>query len=757
MLRKKKAGKERITPQSLREAEDRWKFALEGSGNGVWDWDIQKKMAFFSATWKSMLGYEEDEIGESETEWSERLHPDDADRVFAIVQEHLSGKTEGFSAEMRMKCKDGSYRHILSRGKVIKRSSDGSPLRMIGIHTDITSPREIEERYRALFLNIPIGVAVYEAVEDGDDFIFQDFNPGGEKIERIKRKDVIGRRITEAFPGVEEFGLLDVLRRVWKTGKSEYFPSAIYQDDRLVDAWRENWVYKLPDGLVVAVYHDISGKKKAEEEMRRLARFPEENPHPVLRVSLKGKLLYANPASSALLESWGCRTGDVIPEHWHKLAVEAISAGCPSEAEAQFGAHIFCLTITPIPGETYLNIYGRDITGRRQAEAEKWKLDKQLRHSQKMEAVGQLAGGIAHDFNNILQAIMGYGEMVKMELEPDSRAGEGLDEILKAAERAAALVSQLLLFSRNNSFSAHPLNLNKTVVNLLKMLQYLLGERIYLTTQFGGVISPILADEGQIEQLLMNLCLNARDALPDGGKISISTENVNLNRTFRQSHPDLGDGDYILLSISDTGTGIPPEILEHIFEPFFTTKDIGSGTGLGLATVYAIIKRHAGVIEVDSQLGEGTTFRVYLPALDGEVATGQEIGAGEEVTGGDETILLAEDDSQINTLTTAILKNAGYRVITTMDGEEAIRKFTENRGEIDLAIIDAVMPKQNGKAVFEKLRAKQPSLPIIFITGYIERTLGPFFDPSKKLTIIKKPFNSNELLSRVREALDGLL
>jgi len=371
-----------------------------------------------------------------------------------------------------------------------------------------------------------------------------------------------------------------------------------------------------------------------------------------------------------------------------------------------------------------------------------------------MEAVGQLAGGIAHDFNNILQAIMGYGEMVKMELEPDSQAGEGMDEIMKAAERAASLVSQLLLFSRNNSFSAESLNLNKAVVNLLKMLQYLLGERIELTTQFGGAISSILADEGQIEQLLMNLCLNARDALPDGGKIAISTENINLSQAFRQSHPDLGDGDYILLSISDTGTGIPPEIVDHIFEPFFTTKDIGSGTGLGLATVYAIIKRHAGVIEVDSQLGQGTTFRIYFPALDGEATNSEEIGTEEELTAGDETILLAEDDSQINNLTTAILENAGYRVITAMDGEEAIRKFTENLGEIDLAIVDAVMPKQNGKAVFEKLRAKQPSLPIIFITGYIERTLGPFFDPSNKLTIIKKPFNSNELLHRVREVLD---
>jgi len=394
-----------------------------------------------------------------------------------------------------------------------------------------------------------------------------------------------------------------------------------------------------------------------------------------------------------------------------------------------------------------------DITEQKFAEEERQELERQLYHSQKMEAVGQLASGIAHDFNNLLQAIIGYGEMMNIDLPPGSSSRESLTEIRRAADRAATLIRQLLLFSRSERFESKILDMNRIVVDLLKMLRRILGERVELITRFDADLKPIMGDPGQIEQLLVNICINARDAMPRGGRITIATESVHVDRS---SYLELDEGEYIRVSLSDTGTGISQEVLGRIFEPFFTTKEIGEGTGLGLATAYAVVQRHGGTIDVKSTPGEGSSFQIYLPALEGWIEEEDKSSGGEDhPPGGNETILLAEDDPQARNLIATVLERAGYRVLVAPDGEAALLLFSEHENELDLALIDAVMPKRDGRYVYEKIRNVLPRLPLIFISGYSGDLMDFPDTESDSYRWIHKPFPPDDLLRLVRQELDS--
>jgi two-component system cell cycle sensor histidine kinase/response regulator CckA len=392
---------------------------------------------------------------------------------------------------------------------------------------------------------------------------------------------------------------------------------------------------------------------------------------------------------------------------------------------------------------------------RQRVEQERAELEEHIRHTQKMEAIGQLAGGIAHDFNNLLQVISGNIEIIKNDIPKTPSVQETLAEIVKASNRATSLVRQLLTFSRRVPMQFQNLNLNDVIGNLLKMLHRILGEDIDLDIQGEADLRYVFADPGQVEQILINLCVNARDAMPNGGSIRIKTSNVFLDEAFCRTQPDAHAGDYVCTSVSDTGVGIPLEAQAHIFEPFFTTKDIGEGTGLGLATVYAISRRHNGFIGMASEPGKGTTMSLYLPvATTTESAPEQEKSdVSEEAGGGSETILLAEDDPQVRELAKKILERAGYRIHIARDGEEAIRVFRMYAGEIDLAILDVIMPKHNGPAVYKAITAERPELPVFFCSGYSYSELEARQLPYKDIRIIQKPYSRNTLLHAIRRAL----
>ncbi len=385
---------------------------------------------------------------------------------------------------------------------------------------------------------------------------------------------------------------------------------------------------------------------------------------------------------------------------------------------------------------------------------EKKKLEDQLRQAQKMEAVGTLAGGIAHDFNNILNVIMGYGSMVLDKLRADSPEKGQMNEVLAAAEKAANLTKRLLLFSRKEVAEFKSMDVNEMVINMEKMLSRIIGEDINLVANLMGRNAMVMADAGQIEQVLMNLATNARDAMPKGGSLTISTELREIDAEFINEYEYGVIGTYAVISITDTGTGIEKEKQARIFDPFFTTKEVGKGTGLGLSIAYGIIKQHNGYIRVSSKSGSGTTFKIWLPVIEDTAEKKLEVEAFSSPKGGTETILVAEDDASLRKLTRIILESFGYSVIIAEDGEEAITQFRENREKIHLVILDMIMPKKSGKEADDEMRKTSPGIKTLFMSGYTMDMLKAQELTESGFDFIHKPIRPQDLLKKVREILD---
>jgi len=391
---------------------------------------------------------------------------------------------------------------------------------------------------------------------------------------------------------------------------------------------------------------------------------------------------------------------------------------------------------------------GEDITERRS-------LEDQLRRSQRMEAVGRLAGGIAHDFNNLLTVILGDTELALSDIpEVEARQRELLQEVMDAGKRAAALTRQLLVFSRRQVVERQIFNLNDLISEVEKMLRRLIEENIDLETRRAPDLGLVNADRGQIEQVLVNLVVNARDAMPEGGKLVIETENVRLDDAWAAAHPGTRGGEYVLLAVTDSGTGMSDEVKTHLFEPFFTTKQRGTGTGLGLATSYAIVQRHGGYISVYSRVNVGTTMAVYLPRSEAESA---EPGGGEgpQLPGGTETILLVEDEAAVRRVAARLLKGLGYTVLDAADGFEALKLLEHHQGAIDLLLTDVVLPGLSGRELAERVRADSPGMKVLFCSGYTDDVILERRLLERGEQLVPKPFTIQELSSRVREALDA--
>lgn len=385
---------------------------------------------------------------------------------------------------------------------------------------------------------------------------------------------------------------------------------------------------------------------------------------------------------------------------------------------------------------------------------ERKKLEQQLRHAQKMEAIGTLAGGIAHDFNNIVNIIMGYGTMVYDSLEAGSPSKEQMNEVLTAADRAANLSKRLLLFSRKEVAECKPLSVNELVINMEKMLSRIIGEDINLIADLMGTKALVMVDDGQMEQVLMNLATNARDAMPKGGSLTISTEIREIDDEFIKAYEYGAPGTYAVISVTDTGTGIDKEKQSRIFDPFFTTKEVGKGTGLGLSIAYGIIKQHNGCIKVYSEPGRGTTFKIWLPVVEDKAEKKLEVEACSSPKGGTETILVAEDDTSLRSLTRLVLESSGYKVITAEDGEDALTRFMENKDRIALVVLDMIMPKKSGKEAYEEISKVSPGIKTLFLSGYTMDLIKTQGIIEAGLDFIHKPARPRELLRKVREALD---
>jgi two-component system, cell cycle sensor histidine kinase and response regulator CckA len=411
--------------------------------------------------------------------------------------------------------------------------------------------------------------------------------------------------------------------------------------------------------------------------------------------------------------------------------------------------------------EVELTSHQFDYAGKRvrlvvaQDVSERHLLEQQLRQAQKMEAVGRLAGGVAHDFNNLLMVIKGHAELLMSSLAPADRVSRKIAQIDRAADRATALTKQLLAFSRMQVLQPRVMNLNGIVDDMGKLLPRLIGEDIELSIRTAPDLGSIRADASQMEQIVMNLAVNARDAMPNGGRLFIETSNAELDQAYNLAHPIVQSGRYVLLAVSDTGIGMDAETQAHIFEPFFTTKEAGKGTGLGLATVYGVVKQSGGFIWVYSELGKGTSFKIYLPRVDQPEEKTSAPNVSADAPRGAETVLLAEDEQDVREVAREFLESAGYTVIEAHDGSEALRLAGDKSLAVDLLVTDMVMPGMTGRELAHRIQGLRPGLPAIFMSGYSERTAAENAQSDDSMYLLTKPFSRTGILRVVREALNA--
>ncbi len=507
--------------------------------------------------------------------------------------------------------------------------------------------------------------------------------------------------------------------------------------------------------------------RRAEESLRASERryrlLFERCPGGLLRSELGGRILDCNDALVALL---GYRSrGEVLalttpglyfdPSERGEVIARLRREGHVAERELRLrsrdGRPVWVLatfTLLGGPGhpEGVLSTLV-DLTERK-------RLEEQYLQAQKMEAVGQLAGGVAHDFNNLLTIISGCSELLFESLPPDDARRELVREVARAGDRAAALTRQLLAFSRRQVLAPRVLDLNALVADLSKMLRRLIGEDVELTTVLQEGLWEVTADPGQLEQVLMNLAVNARDAMPRGGRLTVETANVELGEDFARAHPEVRPGRYVLLAVSDTGVGMTPEVQARIFEPFFTTKERGKGTGLGLATVYGIVQQSGGHVTVASEPGVGTTFQVYLPRAEraGRVSVAP---AGRPAAAGSETVLLAEDDDAVRFFTRIALEQAGYAVLEATGGEEALALAERHAGPVHLLVTDVVMPRLGGRELAGRLQGRYPGLKVLFLSGYTDDAVVRHGVLHEEVNFLQKPFTPAALTQKVREVLDA--
>ncbi|MBI5778914.1 MAG: GAF domain-containing protein [Planctomycetes bacterium] len=547
-------------------------------------------------------------------------------------------------------------------------------------------------------------------------------------------------------------------------------------------------------GHGITTLRDLQEKKRVEKEMLFVSKIPSGNPNPIMCVDFNGILLYANQAGDSILSAKS-QVGKMVSDKWRDWVNAVFESKAGREFEMELGNRVFSFVLTPVSEDNYVIVYGRDVT-------EQKKTQSQLFQAQKLESVGTLAGGIAHDFNNMIGAIKGYAELSLMDLsavpntaqagteksnpvhEPSpclpeltpkmqQGLGEYLRHIVTATDRAGVLTRQLLIFSRGHSSELQSLNLNETVANMLKMLNRLIGEDIKIETKLALDAAAVKADAGNIEQVLLNLVVNARDAMPTGGKITIKTENVAVDEKYCQLNIESRCGDFVILTVSDTGSGMSKEVLSHMFEPFFTTKPQGKGTGLGLSVVYGIVKKHNGWLNVysepagtaygkpkgiaNSEPGQGSVFKIYLPvsAEKPQAKSDTRVIPVNQLRGKSEKVLVVEDDEGIRNLVTNALAKMNYQVFTAASGAEARTLFEKEKGVFHFILSDVVLPDTNGVELCDELSAKNKNVCVLLSSGYASRGAYSEQIRARNLPFIQKPYKLNELFKTIREMLEG--
>jgi two-component system, cell cycle sensor histidine kinase and response regulator CckA len=748
----------------LAESDALLRSAVEASPHGMIMSDAQGRIVMVNRRTEEMFGYGDGELTGSPLE---NLLPTRHRTAHvghrAAFAAHPHARAMGASRELLGLHKSGREIPVEIGLAPVTR---GGERFVIASVVDITERRKAEAQIRWLSHAVDQGPTsvVMTDVTGSIEYVNPKFTEvTGYTLDEVRGKNPRLLRSGETPPAV--------YRELWAaiTGGQSWHGELLNRKKDGTTYWDDVWVYPVRDagGSVtrfLALKEDITERKQSEGTLRDSEAYHravlESIGDAVFIVNTEGQFIDVNPKACEMTgytraEMLRLRVADTcLPEERAEadLRVARVLGGDPVVIERPLvrkdGSTVIVESNARILSDGRMLATVRDITERRS-------LEQQLRQAQKMEAVGRLAGGVAHDFNNVLTAIFGYTELLTEGLPADSEMRGDLGEIHKAAQRAAGLTRQLLAFSRQQVMQPVVLNVNDVVENLDKMLHRLVGEDIEVHAVLGGDIGNVRADPGQLEQVVMNLVVNARDAMPDGGKLTIETINAELSEQYAEMHQPVVPGHYVMLAVSDTGTGMTPEVKTRLFEPFFTTKEQGKGTGLGLATVYGIVKQSGGYIWAYSELGHGATFKVYLPRVDAPVDTAVPVAELSGGITGTETIMLAEDDELLRPLATSLLKKLGYTVLEAQDAPSALARAAAHDAPIHLLITDVVMPGVSGRELARKLAAVRPDALVLYISGYTDDAIVRHGMLEPGLNYLQKPFTPAALARKVREVLEA--
>jgi len=761
---------QKLAQQRLTESEAQFRALSDQSLTGIALIQEGGRLVYVNPRLAEMFGYTPEEMLGLRT--VDVVHEDDRAMMRESIRQRLSGEVERVHHFFKGVRKDGTTIDVELFGRSL--TYLGQPATLSSL-LDITEQRKAEtqlraqeRRFRSLIENSAEGIGLI----DGDSTAIY-LSPAFTRMLRYPVAEWLGRPLLEL---VHPDDLSEAARAL--AGGLELPGVPISWQFRFRDAagtwrWMEGTAVNLITdpavGGIVVNWREVTERKQAEEALRaseRRARTLFDTVHLiVLGLDARGRVDYVNPF---FLQLTGYATEEVLGQSWAERFVperERLEVGQAFVELLEQNLHAYrqSAIVTKAGQERLIawnNTVLRDAHGRPTGSlsigediTEQRRLEAQLRQAQKMEAVGQLTGGIAHDFNNILMAILGYTDFLLPAVQTSPALSEDVREIRKAADRATVLTRQLLAFSRRQVLVPQLLDLNLLVSEMSKMLQRLIGADVELRTHLAEGLGTVRADPGQLEQVIMNLVLNARDAMPAGGSLDIGTGNVDLDRGYVASHPYVTPGRYVTFWVSDSGIGMSQEALSHVFEPFFTTKPQGKGTGLGLATVYGIVKQSGGHITVYSELDKGSTFKIYLPRADEPAPAPAETVEGEAV-GGHETVLIVDDDDGVRTLVRRVLDEQGYRVMAA-NGPAAAREAVQSNGHIDLLITDVVMPGQSGRDLADELVARLPGLKVLYMSGYTQDAIvhRGILDPG--IHFVNKPISAEALLRTVRDLLNG--
>jgi len=757
---------ERIKSETaLRESEERYRQLFENAPVGVYRTTPEGKIIMANRSLVEMMGYSSfEEMTELNLEEDGYAKKEDRSRFKDIIEKN--GEVIGL--ESIWKRKDGSFLFVRENARVV-RDEAGKARFYEGVVENITARKKAEmalqrseEKYRNLVERANDGICIVQ------DTLLKYVNPRFSEIIGYSKEELTDTPFMNYIHPAELNKVVDRYKRRMAGEEviSVYETALLDKDNERVDVELNAGIIDYEGHPADFVFvRDITKRKRAEkdriESERKYRALFEQASEAVFLETLDGEILDINRHACDMLgykkgELVGLNIKELIPEdelEKSRPLFAQLYAGKSFRTETYYldkeGKKIpveVNAAVVTIENEKRVFALVQDITERKE-------LEEQLRRSQKSEAMGRLAGGIAHDFNNVLTAIFGYVDLLKQSIKEDHKCYEYIDEIGAVADKAATLTQQLLAFSKKQILEPVVLDINEVVEEMAGMLKRIIGENISFKFTPAIEAPPIKVDKGQLEQVILNLVVNARDAMPEGGEVRIATKTLSLDDEYVAGHPEAQSGEYILLTIEDTGTGIPDDIKDRIFDPFFTTKETGTGTGLGLPTVFGIVKQSGGYIDITSEKGRGTKVEVYFPSVYEPIPKPKETPT-KTTSGGPETVLVVEDDESVRKTVAAILRNKGYDVIDTVNGAEAIKNVAFSDKPVDLLITDVVMPHVTGKDLAQKLLIDNPNLKILYISGYTdEDLLGPNI-VSGNSEFLQKPFTASSILRKVRDILD---